>query len=154
MKKILRDLLERMGFLPDARKMVEAEEAVRRWENYARALLGAKQEAFGTFQGITDPTWDREDADKLRQFLISSVGRRLKAKLNYREQLVNREAVHLLTGNENAAGYARGYYDALRFITVELPIVIPNLPAHVPPQEDNATQEQPGDAALRERLSP
>lgn len=133
--------------LHDARNdRLEAE--IRDLRHQLYTLRATSAEIRGTYQGgAVEPAWEAEDAARLNAFLKSPTGARLKARVNFQEQKINREAIWMKDRIENATGYARGFGDGLFFITCDLPV-------HAPPQEGPANKEQPGDAALVERLSP
>ncbi len=95
------------------------------------------------------PFWEDADRAVWAEFLRSATGQKLQAKANFHEQATNRTAVMLQGNAENATGYARGWHMATKYFFASLK----NL-ADVRPEQDTTTEQQPGAAALRERLAP
>ena len=88
--------------------------------------------------------WEEEDTLRLRQFLLSDVGVRLRAKLRNTSILINANSVQ--SGTEKACGQATGYMLCLSDLQ--------SLSGSGSPQQTADETSESGDLSDLEHLSP
>lgn len=130
--------------------ITQRDEFKRRLALCEKDLVRLTAEVSKPFESIeTDsaPPFDADDSTRLREFLATPTGKRLRANVNWWSQCEEHMATRRTDKFENACGQARGFRRCAEFI-------LNKLSADTRLQQGEDTQNQHGAAGLRERVAP